>query len=80
MKIRFAQYEHNAIGFPGVVLKWAVKNGELAPYAYVTVNGVIQRDPWQWCEQHPLAFMKSELARFDTWTRERFSENASVQG
>lgn len=79
MKITFATYKHSTIGFPGVVLKWSVQDGKMGD-SYVTVKGIIQAGAWHWYNPYPLPMLDYECERFDDWVRERFSNDASVQG
>jgi hypothetical protein len=69
MKLTFAQYEHAAVGFPEIVLKWFNSGaGHTAPY--VAEFGIDK--PWAW--QHGQAAigdadLSGELARFDAYVR-----------
>lgn len=80
MKCTLASYEHSAIGFPGVLLKWHVTDEIHISEGYVTINGIIQTAPWTWENPSPLPFLDWELERFNGWVRETFANNASVQG
>lgn len=79
MKITFVNYEHSTIGFPRVKLKWAEENGGWQQ-PYLTIHGVVQPNIFQWESPWPQLHRENEIARFDAWVRERFSEDASVQG
>jgi len=79
MKLVFATYEHSRIGFPGVVLKWHVQNGEMSD-AYIVEKGVILRSLWKWHNPHPLAFIQDECERFDAWVVSRYGNDSTVQG
>jgi hypothetical protein len=77
--INYALHEHKAPGFPGVALKWHEEHGAyVAPY--VTVRGLIR--PWSWedGQGQVYASIEAEKTRFETWVRQVFAEDASVQG
>ena len=91
MKQTFATYQHSAIGFPKVKLKFSVAYGtEVDDEAIVTVHGIITKD-WRWSPEfqngsfslgHPRQFsaIQRELERFDKWVAMNYGEDASVQG
>jgi hypothetical protein len=79
MKTILAIYEHSAIGFPEVKLKW-IEERDTITEAYLTIKGEIQKDGWVWYNQHPMPFIRPELERFDDWVRKTFANDASVQG
>jgi hypothetical protein len=80
MKQTSAYYEHSTTGFPGIKLKWGVQNGTTEAQAYITVKGVIREIGWTWERRYPMPFIEAELTRFDTWVRDAYSEDSSVQG
>ena len=79
MKLTLGMYEHSRIGFPGVVLKWCVENGKISP-PYLVVKGIITNSYGCWNRQWPLSAMEAELAEFDKWVGQMYSNDASVQG
>jgi hypothetical protein len=81
MKITFASYEHSCIGFPGVVLKWSVENGE-ASEGRIIINKIISKSTWKWLSDSKgvMGNIESELNRFDAWVANRHSDNPTVQG
>lgn len=79
MQTILAIYEHSAIGFPQVKLKWIEERGKITE-SYVTIKGEIQKGGWTWHNQHPIPFIKDELERFDYWVRDSFANDVSVQG
>lgn len=84
MKTVFAKYEHTAIGFPGVVLKFTEEHGNPIEDAIVVTNGVIVCAwNWQYHVQSARELQQpgnKELERFDNWVRNRYKDDLSVQG
>ena len=78
MELVLGHYRHSTIGYPRIVLNWFVERGQITD-SYWTEKGIIKR-AWPWQNIHPLPFIKEELDRFDTWTRQNYSEDISVQG
>ena len=78
MKIISAHYEHSAIGFPHIQLKWFVSDGKIET-AYITIKGIMSGE-WVFANEWPLPFMRYELERFDAWVRQNYANDASVQG
>lgn len=82
MKAVYTSYEHTKPGFPKVILKWTEENN-VAQLPYVTVHGVIQRWSWEYGTDIMSANSQNyekEMARFDKWVCQTFSEDATVQG
>lgn len=78
MKISFASYEHAAIGFPGVVLKWHF-DGLAHRDPYVVVRGLMC--PYCWELNQPKVYaIERELGRFDDWVRRNYGDDVTVQG
>lgn len=78
MKITSAHYEHTALGFPKIVLKWHFQEGAHQE-PYLVICGVIC--PYTWSVNQPKVYtMDAELARFDDWVRRRYGDDPTVQG
>ncbi len=79
MKMTSATYEHSTLGFPKIVLKWYVENGEMSGKGRLVIKGIIAHE-WTWQNLYPLPFIDAEMKRFDDWVRAIYSNDASVQG
>jgi hypothetical protein len=84
MKATFTQFEHSTLGFPKVKLKFCLDDDNGFFGAYVTVHDLITAD-WNWTSTnfaHKTSpeFIRRELEVFDKWVRDKYSENAAVQG
>ncbi len=79
MRATLICYEHTRIGFPRVKLKWMVEEGKWGK-PYIVIKNIIQKDTWSWQHPHPDVYPQDEMARFDKWVGERYSDDASVQG
>lgn len=82
MKVTFATYEHSAIGFPEVVIRWSATDGKMERYARIVIKGVIFNREWDFGD-HPVsveARIPAALMHFDNWVRETFGNDPTVQG
>ncbi len=83
MEQTIAFYEHSALGFPGVVLKFSIQNSfTLNSDAYFIVKGIIVGQ-WTWGSPLDNSFqyaLQKQLERFDSWVRMNYANDISIQG
>lgn len=81
MKLTYASYQHTAIGFPHVILKWSYTPEKGHHDFYHTILGVVRI--WNTAidyRPHHKDDLDREIKRFEEHVRFRYSENISVQG
>lgn len=81
MKITFAMYEHNRVGFPEIKLKWGQDAHGRQIDPHVTIKGIIK--PWNWQPPHPYIHqhaIAAELKRFEEWVVKTYADQPAYQG